>query len=561
MLKIPANIDPRIFSQFEGLQVTHAQALAEFIDNSIQSFKENESQLLYNTPGYKFRVDINFEWGETKEGNTNVKRIIIRDNAAGLNSEMLTTAFITGRPREPRQENSLNEFGMGMKTMACWLSNKLTMNTHSFTENVERTVVFDKKKLISNPNTFLDVTENIAPRKDSWTEIILDDLVPKNVFNRRNVNKLRATLGSIYRNFIRRNYQIYVDGELLTFTEINVLNAPYYKTPDADSEEWRIQIDKTFFKTKRIRGFIALKNDQVASTSRFILSRRGRVVVGENAESHYYIKSLCGQAGSPQDKRVFGEFELDGFSSTFNKNGIAEDDDLQLIFNSLAKDEQIKRLLRQGYEYRQNEKVPDQTFVNVYTSCTPSTGGFVTGSGKFLKGSAVKLVASPKSGFKFVKWDDGDTNPIRIISVTKSVKFQATFLKVDNKPEGDTSGAGGDTTGTNDTTGKDSTPPPPSTQFTDGAIFFQTSIKTGNTLFDLYVRISHKQNYLLSEPNVVGKNITIRFNNLKCGLHNPNDISDDVKTVLQRMIVSLCKSYVTTGKVIDFIDNINDMSV
>ena len=73
MLQIHAKIDPSIFQRFEGLQVTHAQALAEFIDNAIQSYRDNESQLICNNSEYKFRVDINFEWDETKDGNTSVK--------------------------------------------------------------------------------------------------------------------------------------------------------------------------------------------------------------------------------------------------------------------------------------------------------------------------------------------------------------------------------------------------------------------------------------------------------------------------------------------------------
>ena len=55
------------------------------------------------------------------------------------------------------------------------------------------------------------------------------------------------------------------------------------------------------------------------------------------------------------------------------------------------------------------------------------TYGTVTGSGTYDYGTNVTITATPKSGFKFVKWNDDNTNASREVTVTADVTFTATF--------------------------------------------------------------------------------------------------------------------------------------
>ena len=59
----------------------------------------------------------------------------------------------------------------------------------------------------------------------------------------------------------------------------------------------------------------------------------------------------------------------------------------------------------------------------------PSVGGTVTGGGTYDYGTKVTLKATPSDGYHFVKWSDGDTNPTRTVTVTRSYNYIAGFAQ------------------------------------------------------------------------------------------------------------------------------------
>lgn len=59
----------------------------------------------------------------------------------------------------------------------------------------------------------------------------------------------------------------------------------------------------------------------------------------------------------------------------------------------------------------------------------PSVGGTVTGGGTYDYGTKVTLKAIPSDGYHFVKWSDGDTNPTRTVTVTRTYTYAAVFAQ------------------------------------------------------------------------------------------------------------------------------------
>lgn len=80
----------------------------------------------------------------------------------------------------------------------------------------------------------------------------------------------------------------------------------------------------------------------------------------------------------------------------------------------------------------------DYTAPTFKISLTAGTGGTVSGAGTYTVGSSATIKATPNSGYRFVKWSDGDTNATRTITKTTSdisanvtnLSYSAVFEKI-----------------------------------------------------------------------------------------------------------------------------------
>lgn len=66
----------------------------------------------------------------------------------------------------------------------------------------------------------------------------------------------------------------------------------------------------------------------------------------------------------------------------------------------------------------------------ISTAVSPSSSGTVTGAGTYEHGSTATLKATPNTGYKFVKWSDGNTSATRTVTVTGAATYTATFEKL-----------------------------------------------------------------------------------------------------------------------------------
>ncbi len=64
-------------------------------------------------------------------------------------------------------------------------------------------------------------------------------------------------------------------------------------------------------------------------------------------------------------------------------------------------------------------------------SSNNSTWGTVSGAGTYLNGTTATITATPAVGYKFVKWNDGNTDNPRTITVTEDVRYTA-FFEIDD---------------------------------------------------------------------------------------------------------------------------------
>jgi hypothetical protein len=286
-------------------------AMAEFVDNSLQSYLQNREALnKVNGDGFRLRVKIELDRGAEL-------RIKVRDNAAGIATDEYARAF---RPAEiPSDTTGLSEFGMGMKSAACWFAPRWKVRTAALGESIERSISFDIASIVRDSIEELDVSETATTPSAHFTEITLFD--PYNKLLSRTGGKIKDHLASIYRIFLReQTLELWFDGEKLSYELPDVLAYPYYKTPQGPPLRWYKEFNFDFGLGLRATGFAALREVASTSTAGFALFRRKRLIEGSWDEP-YRPEYIFGSGNSYRKQRLFGEISLEGFEVSHTKDG------------------------------------------------------------------------------------------------------------------------------------------------------------------------------------------------------------------------------------------------
>lgn len=344
------NIRPgvNVLSVLPHLNYKAWYALAEFVDNAIQSsIDENKDLKKTEGSGYRLRVDIRFE--------TQENCIVIRDNAAGIAASSYRRAF---RPAEiPPNASGLSEFGMGMKSAACWFAPNWSVRTTALGENIERTVIFDIDKIVEDSTEELHIVSTQVASEKHYTEIRLDNI--RRFPRGRTVQKIKDHLSSIYRIFIREGSLILtVDGEPLQFKDPEILIAPSYRDPDGAMVTWKKDIHIDLGQGKSASGFVAIREPASTRLAGLALFRRKRLIMGSYDET-YRPEDIFGRSNSFAFQRLFGEIHLRGFHVSHTKDGIkwdeAEETFLKKLREELSGEEMP--LLQQVREHRSKKDI------------------------------------------------------------------------------------------------------------------------------------------------------------------------------------------------------------
>lgn len=350
---VSIDIGAKMFRRFEDLPNTVSHVLAEFVDNALQSYRDNKEALHALEPNYKLQVNIDITWDETatKESDRSAVRFIITDNAAGIDKHHYAHAFRSAET--PEDNTGLNEFGMGLKTAACWLGGKWSVETLALGEETERIFRFDIEKVTEQDLKELPYETKIKNVNSHGTRIVIESPT-KNVPRNRSLGKIRDELSSIYRNSLRQDeLDIIVNDNPLEFTEYNILASPFIREKQGQIRKWRHEIDFKFGKY-RAKGFIAILRDINSQQNGLVLSRRGRVIIGAETDGRYFSKYLSGSSGTFRYKRIFGELELEGFAVSFNKNDIQDKENLEMLMEAIRDDvrQRDPEFFVQADEYR-----------------------------------------------------------------------------------------------------------------------------------------------------------------------------------------------------------------
>jgi hypothetical protein len=340
-----------VLAVLRHLKYTTWFALGEFVDNAAQSAIYHRADLLSaDGDDYRLRVEIDLD-------PTPPARISIRDNAAGIFPNEFPRAF---RPAAvPPDRSGLSEFGMGMKSAACWFAPRWTVRTSALGDPVVRTVHFDIKNIVKDDIQELEIKQQPAPPEQHFTEVVLEDIFHVPVG--RNLGKIKEHLQDIYRIFIRDRFlDLRFKNEPLIYVEPKTLYAPYFKDKTGPEKLWRKEINFDLGNGQHVAGFAALRETASIAKAGFALFRRGRLIQGSGEEG-YRPQYIFGQSNSYRYQRLFGELHLDGFEVTHTKDGFRWDENEQPFLELLREhlDEGDLPLLKQAEGYRsRGSKLP-----------------------------------------------------------------------------------------------------------------------------------------------------------------------------------------------------------
>ena len=313
------NIQPAasILNVFSRLSYKPWYAIAEFVDNSTQSYISHQEELDNDEFFEKLVVYVNYD----SEENT----LSIVDNAYGMEIDRFKDAIILDSRNET--QSGRNEFGMGLKTAASWFGNVWTVKSTQYGSNNCYVATVDIPKLKENNLNSIEIHRSHVNSKKHGTEIIIEQ-VTKKITGPRTIGKIRNLLSSMYRRDINnRNIEIWFNGMPIEFEDYPILTN--FRENDWKKDlDFRVQfLDREY----RVTGFVAIRDPGSYSKSGFALFRQDRVVIGGD-DANYKPKDIFVQAQSQISLKLFGELNMDDFPVNQAKDGFIWDDGLEEAF-------------------------------------------------------------------------------------------------------------------------------------------------------------------------------------------------------------------------------------
>ncbi len=317
--ELELNIQPAasILNVFSRLSYKIWYAIAEFVDNSTQSYISNINKLSKCDGFEKLIVKIKYD--------SNENSLRITDNAFGMEIEKFKDAILLDSKNS--EQTGRNEFGMGLKTAASWFGNIWTVKSTQLGSEYQYEATVNIPELKKTGLNSIKIHKKAVDISTHGTEIFIED-VSKKITASRTIGKIRDLLSSMYRRDINnRNIEIWFNEEPISFEEYPILN-------NFRGKKWKKPLDfYVDFNDKKynVTGFVAIMNPGSFPKAGFALFRHDRVVIG-GTDTNYKPSQIFGQAQSQISLKLFGELNMNDFPVNQAKDGFIWDDGLEDAF-------------------------------------------------------------------------------------------------------------------------------------------------------------------------------------------------------------------------------------
>lgn len=302
-----------IMNVFSRLNYKPYYAIAEFVDNSTQSYFLHRDELRESVPNFKLSIIVAHDSRE--------RTLTIEDNAFGMERERFLDA-ITLDAKNNEQENSRNEFGMGLKTAASWFGNVWSVSSTAYGSPNRYTAVVDIPHLQESGESDIEIRVESAPLCEHGTTIRITQMTK--TMGSRSIGKTRTMLASMYRRDL-------AGGEVCINVNDQDIFFENYPILQFRGKEWKKKLDFNFEfldKIYRITGFVGIMNPASFPKSGFALFRRNRVIIG-GEDQNYKPHEIFGASNTQVALKLFGEINVDDFPVNQAKDGFVWHDGLE----------------------------------------------------------------------------------------------------------------------------------------------------------------------------------------------------------------------------------------
>lgn len=330
-------------------------ALAEFIDNSTQSYLNNKESLdaaLAEEGEESLEVRISYD---REQG---LMRIV--DNAMGMDGDELEYALQVAVP--PENPVGRCRYGMGMKTAACWIGNTWTVKTKKLGRTNEYTVEVDVNRIAGgNPDLPTNVVSNVDPDQH-YT--IIEIRHHNREFKGRTIRKIKDYLRSMYRQDFRTGIlNLFYGPEKLEWQDLDS-RLRNNRAGEVYKRVFEFEVNR-----KKIKGWAGILDRGSRADAGFSILHCNRVVRGW--PSSWRPERIFGQNRNDLlNQRLVGEIHLDAFEVTHTKDGIQwYGDEEERVEKEL--DKKIKDLIsiaRTPWKDQEDERRPSDGEIDVAIS-------------------------------------------------------------------------------------------------------------------------------------------------------------------------------------------------
>ncbi|MCU0316134.1 MAG: ATP-binding protein [Fimbriimonadaceae bacterium] len=317
-------------NSYSRLSYTPWHAIAEFIDNSTQSYFDHKGVLDQQFDQDRDSLFVSVTYHRVHQ------TLSVRDNSIGMSLAELEVALDVA-PNPPRN-GSRSRYGMGLKTAACWFGELWTVKTKKLGDPREYTATFDVAKVAAGESIPIEEVDGF-PEHLHYTELLIERVRMK--LTGRTKGKIKEFLTSMYR------YDILESGITIQWdqADLDALNF----LDDLQSKDGGGSWYKEFsFEVggKPVTGWVGVLQNGSRSKAGFSIMQNRRQIRGH--PDSWRPGSLYGQLQGSNDlvnQRLVGVINLDGFEVSHTKDDI--------IWHGEEEDEIEKKLKAECWDFRQ----------------------------------------------------------------------------------------------------------------------------------------------------------------------------------------------------------------